>query len=128
MHALFLFSHTSSLLSPSTAPEENLPEIMSGSSSPDLPGSMGTPHGILPAHPRKTVFQAQPCSGREDSGAFVVGRGRRPLRPRPRPRSRPRSRRPAAPPQMRLQMVRPSDARQDQPAALMSAAAPQMES
>ena len=48
---------------------------MSGSSSPDLPGSTGTPHGILPAHPRKTVSQAQPCNGREDSGTFVVGRG-----------------------------------------------------
>ena len=50
-------------------PEENLPDIMSGRRSPDFPGSTGTPHRILPAHPRKTAFQAPPCSG--------MGRGRR---------------------------------------------------
>lgn len=42
---------------------KDLSEIMSGDSSQDLTGSTGTPYGILPAHPLRTVSRAPPCSG-----------------------------------------------------------------
>lgn len=52
-----------SLLSTQQLLRKDLSEIMSGDSSPDLTGSTGTPYGILPAHPLRTVSLAPPCSG-----------------------------------------------------------------